>query len=30
VDEKKGLFYFDTTHWPCGLQQQFISIMEKS
>ena len=30
VDEKKGPFYLDATYWPCGLQQQFIGIMEKS
>ena len=30
MDEKRGLFYFDATYWPCGLQQQFISIMENS
>ena len=30
VDEKKGPFYLDATYWPCGLQQQFISITEKS
>lgn len=29
VDEKKGLFYFDATYRPCGLQQQFIGITEK-
>ena len=29
VDEKKGLFYFDASYRPCGLQQQFIGIMEK-
>jgi len=30
MNEKKGPFYFNATYWPCGLQQQFISIMEKS
>lgn len=29
VDQKKGLFYFDATYRPCGLQQQFIGITEK-
>ncbi|PPQ67232.1 hypothetical protein CVT24_011551 [Panaeolus cyanescens] len=29
VDEKKGLFYFDASYRPCGLQQQFIGITEK-
>ncbi|PPQ88313.1 hypothetical protein CVT25_012373 [Psilocybe cyanescens] len=29
VDEKKGLFYFDASYRPCGLQQQFIGISEK-
>ncbi|KAF7968038.1 hypothetical protein HWV62_32144 [Athelia sp. TMB] len=29
VDEKKGLFYFDATYRPCGLQQQFIGVTEK-
>jgi hypothetical protein len=29
VDEKKGSFYFDPSHRPCGLQQQFIGITEK-
>ncbi|KAJ7219396.1 putative RNA helicase [Mycena pura] len=29
VDESKGLFYFDATYRPCGLQQQFIGITEK-
>ena len=29
MDEKKGLFYFDATYRPCGLQQQFIGITEK-
>ncbi|KAE9388442.1 Sec63-domain-containing protein [Gymnopus androsaceus JB14] len=29
VDTKKGLFYFDASYQPCGLQQQFIGITEK-
>ena len=29
VDEKRGLFYFDASYRPCGLQQQFIGITEK-
>ncbi|KAF7323081.1 hypothetical protein HMN09_00088200 [Mycena chlorophos] len=29
VDESKGLFYFDSTYRPCGLQQQFIGVTEK-
>lgn len=29
VDPKKGLFYFDASYRPCGLQQQFIGITEK-
>ncbi|KIJ55099.1 hypothetical protein M422DRAFT_219656 [Sphaerobolus stellatus SS14] len=29
VDEKKGLFYFDSSYRPCGLQQQFIGVTEK-
>ncbi|KDR76589.1 hypothetical protein GALMADRAFT_139507 [Galerina marginata CBS 339.88] len=29
VDEKKGLFYFDASYRPCGLQQQFIGVSEK-
>ena len=29
VDEAKGLFYFDASYRPCGLQQQFIGITEK-
>ncbi|KAF9006973.1 Sec63 Brl domain-containing protein [Cyathus striatus] len=29
VDPQKGLFYFDATYRPCGLQQQFIGITEK-
>lgn len=29
VDKSKGLFYFDATYRPCGLQQQFIGITEK-
>ncbi|KAJ6502434.1 putative RNA helicase [Mycena sanguinolenta] len=29
VDESKGLFYFDATYRPCGLQQQFIGVTEK-
>ncbi|KAF7293427.1 U5 small nuclear ribonucleoprotein helicase [Mycena indigotica] len=28
VDDKKGLFYFDSTYRPCGLQQQFIGVTE--
>ena len=28
VDEKKGLFYFNASYRPCGLQQQFIGITE--
>ncbi|KAF7310138.1 Sec63-domain-containing protein [Mycena indigotica] len=29
VDDKKGLFYFDSTYRPCGLQQPFIGVTEK-
>lgn len=29
VDENKGLFYFDASYRPCGLQQQFIGVTEK-
>jgi len=29
VDESKGLFYFDASFRPCGLQQQFIGVTEK-
>ncbi|KIY53142.1 putative RNA helicase [Fistulina hepatica ATCC 64428] len=29
VDESQGLFYFDASYRPCGLQQQFIGITEK-
>jgi pre-mRNA-splicing helicase BRR2 len=29
VDERKGLFYFDASYRPCGLQQQFIGVAEK-
>ena len=29
VDEKKGLFYFDSSYRPCALQQQFIGVTEK-
>lgn len=29
VDIQKGLFYFDASYRPCGLQQQFIGITEK-
>jgi pre-mRNA-splicing helicase BRR2 len=29
VDEKKGLFYFDASYRPCGLQQQFVGVTEK-
>lgn len=29
VDKSKGLFYFDASYRPCGLQQQFIGITEK-
>ena len=29
VDEKKGLFYFDSSYRPCALQQQFIGVVEK-
>ncbi|KAI6134777.1 putative RNA helicase [Pisolithus croceorrhizus] len=29
VDEHKGLFYFDASYRPCGLQQQFIGVTEK-
>src|ERR1700722_1216425 len=29
VDESKGLFYFDASYRPCGLQQQFVGVTEK-
>lgn len=29
VDPTKGLFYFDASYRPCGLQQQFIGVTEK-
>ncbi|KAL4073668.1 putative RNA helicase [Scleroderma citrinum] len=29
IDESKGLFYFDASYRPCGLQQQFIGVTEK-
>ena len=29
VDPAKGLFYFDSSYRPCGLQQQFIGVTEK-
>lgn len=29
VDENKGLFYFDASFRPCGLQQEFIGVTEK-
>ncbi|KAG5219829.1 DEIH-box ATPase [Salix suchowensis] len=29
VEESKGLFYFDASYRPCGLQQQFIGVTEK-
>ncbi|KAG7448800.1 Sec63-domain-containing protein [Guyanagaster necrorhizus] len=29
VDESRGLFYFDASYRPCGLQQQFIGVTEK-
>lgn len=29
VDENKGLFYFDASYRPCGLQQQFVGVTEK-
>ncbi|KAF6753600.1 Sec63 Brl domain-containing protein [Ephemerocybe angulata] len=29
VDQKKGLFYFDASYRPCGLQQQFVGVTEK-
>lgn len=29
VNEEKGLFYFDASYRPCGLQQQFIGVTEK-
>ena len=29
VDPTKGLFYFDASYRPCGLQQLFIGITEK-
>jgi pre-mRNA-splicing helicase BRR2 len=29
VDDSKGLFYSDASYRPCGLQQQFVGVMEK-
>jgi pre-mRNA-splicing helicase BRR2 len=29
VDVKKGMFYFDASYRPCGLQQLFIGVTEK-
>ncbi|KAF5328651.1 hypothetical protein D9619_011673 [Psilocybe cf. subviscida] len=29
VHKEKGLFYFDASYRPCGLQQHFISVTEK-
>ena len=29
VDAQRGLFYFNASYRPCGLQQQFIGITEK-
>ncbi len=29
VDPSKGLFYFDASYRPCGLEQQFVGITEK-
>ncbi|KAG6370880.1 putative RNA helicase [Boletus reticuloceps] len=29
IDESKGLFYFDASYRPCGLQQLFIGVTEK-
>jgi pre-mRNA-splicing helicase BRR2 len=29
VDEQKGLFFFDASYRPVGLQQQFIGVTEK-
>ena len=29
VDPAKGLFYFDASYRPCGLEQQFVGITEK-
>ncbi|KAF8320257.1 Sec63-domain-containing protein [Clavulina sp. PMI_390] len=29
VDPQRGLFYFDASYRPCGLQQQFIGVTEK-
>jgi pre-mRNA-splicing helicase BRR2 len=29
VEPSKGLFYFDASYRPCGLQQQFIGVTEK-
>ncbi|GBE89249.1 Pre-mRNA-splicing factor brr2 [Sparassis crispa] len=29
VDPAKGVFYFDASYRPCGLQQQFIGVTEK-
>ena len=30
VDEAKGLFHFDSSYRPVGLEQQFIGVTEKS
>jgi pre-mRNA-splicing helicase BRR2 len=30
VDPARGLFYFDTSYRPCGLQQQFVGVTEKA
>jgi pre-mRNA-splicing helicase BRR2 len=30
VDPEKGLFYFDASYRPCGFQQQFVGIPEKT
>lgn len=30
VDENKGLFHFDSSYRPVGLEQQFIGVTEKS
>lgn len=30
VDETKGLFHFDSSYRPVGLEQQFIGVTEKS
>jgi pre-mRNA-splicing helicase BRR2 len=29
VGDKKGLFYFNASYHPCGLQQQFFGVTEK-